>query len=79
MEKIDLELLETFDPMKLTIADLGKLNNSVLRQAVFAALQSAVNVTGADHTNHWAFSSHAKSIQIDSGDPEILGNITRPG
>ena len=74
MEKEDLELLETFDPTKLTIADLGKLKNSVLRQAVFSALQSAANVAGADHTNHWAFSSHAKSMLIDVGNPEILGN-----
>jgi hypothetical protein len=81
MAREEVELLENLDLAKLTIADLSGLKNSVLRQALSSALQSIFLGAGAEHTNHWKFTSHAKALLVDVIIPEIpvlTGSGSRP-
>ena len=74
MDPRDLEILQGFDPANLTIADLRQVKNTVLRQALFSAVQSLVSdhlKVGAEHSNHWAHTNHGKSIFLDVVFPEV--------
>jgi len=42
MERKDLEVIEAFDPAKLTLEDLRQVKNTVLRQAVGAISRTAI-------------------------------------
>jgi len=72
MERKDIEILEAFDPAKLTLEDLSQLKNSVLREALSSALQSLI-ASGAQHTNHWAFGSHMAAMLRDAVFPKEAG------
>jgi hypothetical protein len=60
----EIDKLEGFDLSKVSVADLASMKNNVLKQALIAALESSVVEAAAEHTNHWAFTSHGKALLL---------------
>lgn len=69
----EIEKLEGLDLSKITLAELARLKNSVLRQALISALEAASTPAGAEHTNHWKFTSHGKAMVLSDNPLPIVG------